>query len=647
MLINDVNDNSPIFSASSPLRLSISEAAVPGDQMSTFQLPTATDADGPDNSDVGYQLQPETHSLADNFRLSVVNSSATGSSEVRLRLVNGLDREMQAEHRLTLVASDSGVPALSASLLIIVNVEDSNDNRPVFERPEYDVSVPETAEVGAKVAVVRALDADAGANGQVTYRFSERGRGRDDFRLDGGTGVVVVGRRLDFARQREYRLGVLAADGGVGGLASFVMLTVHVIDENDHAPLIDVQTAEDGPRGSVSVDVPRHATVEDRFVAHVSVTDDDGGDNGRVTCWLNASQRTTSDGLRRSTAAYTTTPSVAAATSKSDRNQFIDDVTAMAAPAFDLVRLFENEYKIQLTINASTTPDDVTESEYNVSVTCRDHGFLVRMTSSTVIHVTIRHVDDDDEDDSLSAAGSATTISSNSGQPRFVFPSPSNDTIHVSAGLPVGHVVAVVLATAAGTGSEDVSLSYELVNGNGSTYFDVDRTSGRVKLVASLRVDQNATFKLIIGVSGADDSSITVFALAELYVVTWTVEAGPVTSLANGGNAGGLGGDWSLWLLGHSWSNVALMVVISCSLVLGAVLFAAVLVVHRKSRCRVQHWLALRRRRPQTRRRKLTSSYHVAVEFTANDDGLNNVAMATASHEPATGLIGRTTSAVS
>jgi len=25
-----------------------------------------------------------------------------------------------------------------------------------------------------------------------------------------------------------------------------------------------------------------------RFVAHVSVTDDDGGDNGRVMCWLDS-----------------------------------------------------------------------------------------------------------------------------------------------------------------------------------------------------------------------------------------------------------------------------------------------------------------------------------------------------------------------
>jgi len=632
ILVNDVNDNPPVFSASSPLRLSISETTVPGDQMATFQLPVATDADGPENNKVGYQLQPETDSSFDYFRLSLVNSSSTESTEVRLSLVNALDRETLPEHRLRLVAYDSGVPPLSTSLLVIVNVDDANDNRPVFDRPEYDVTVPETSEVGTEVAVLRAVDADAEANGRVRYRFSDRGRGRDDFLLDERSGVVVVRRRLDFARQSEYRLGVLAEDDGVGGLASFAMLTVRVLDENDHAPVVDVQhtATEDG--GSVTVDVSSAAV--DRFVAHISVTDDDGGDNGRVTCWLDTSPVYATDGRRRSrspsTAADThTSRSPGAVSSKLDRNQFSDDVTAMAA-AFILVRLFEDEYRIQLTTNVTTTPDDMSEVEYNITVTCRDHGFPVAMTSSATIHVTIRR------DDSLSSVATATPAGTI--RPRFVFPTPGNDTVYLKAGLPVGHVIAVVLAT--GNGNKDVSLAYELVDGNGSAYFDVDRTSGHVIIASPLRVD-NATLKLIIGVSGtSDDSNISMFSLvAELYVVTWAV-ATTVTSLPDGSNQLD---QWSLWLFGQNWSTVALVIVVSCSLVLGAVLFVAVFLVCRKSRRGVCSLL----RRTQRRGRKLTSSYRVAVEFTASDDGLNNVAMATASHHaPATSFIGITTSDV-
>jgi len=242
VFVNDVNDNPPVFSVSSPLRLAVSESTVPGNPaMSTFQLPVATDADAPPaNNAVSYRLKPDVDS--GYFRLIVTTNSSAGT-EVRLSLVRALDRETSAVHRLTLVAADGGLPPRSTSLPIVIEVEDANDNRPIFDRPAYDVGVAETAAVGTEVAVVRATDADAGPNGRVRYRFSGRGRGRDDFRLDRTSGAVVVGRRLDFARQREYRLGVLAQDEGPGGVALFALLTVRVRDVNDHAPVVDVHSA--------------------------------------------------------------------------------------------------------------------------------------------------------------------------------------------------------------------------------------------------------------------------------------------------------------------------------------------------------------------------------------------------------------------
>ena len=86
----------------------------------------------------------------------------------------------------------------------------------------------------------------------------------------------------------------------------------------------------------------------------------------------------------------------------------------------------------------------------------------------------------------------------------------------------------------------------------------------------------------------------------------------------------------------RKWSGVAFVVVVGVSLVLGAVLFAAIFLVCRRKSRRGGDWSTLQRRR-----RKMTSSYRVAVEFTASDDGLNNVAMATAA--PAASLIGKVT----
>lgn len=595
--------------------------------MATFQLPIATDADGPANNAVGYQLRPETDSSLDYFRLGVVNSSVTGSAEVWLSLAMTLDRETAAEHQLTLVASDSGVPRLSGSLLIVINVEDANDNRPVFDRPNYDVSVPETADTGTEIAVVRATDADDGANGRVRYRFSRRARGREDFRLDERSGIVVVNRRLDFGRQSEYRLGVLAEDDGVGGLASFAMLTVGVLDENDHSPIIDVHTAASDV-DIITVDVPRHGSAT-RFVAHVTVTDDDGDDNGRVMCWLDneIGQPPSTDALCRPNASSSLPDSVrqptVAASSTLDRNQSCDDVLTGTA-AFDLVSVFADEYKILVTTDGATIPDEITRVEYHLAVTCRDHGFPAAMTSSATVHVTVHY------DDSLpSMTPDDVTYSTGNLHPRFVFPVTGNNTIHVTVGAPEGHVVAVVQATGSGN---DVSLWYELVDGNGSTYFDVDRTSGHVIVTRRLPAS-NATLKLIVGVGGASgDGNISMFSLAELYVVvTWT-DFPLTTSVASVvGRSDGWSG-WSLWFAVQNWRNIVFVAVVSASLVLGTVLFAAIFVVCRKSR---RGGGSGRRRR----RGKVTSSYHVAVEFRASDDGLNNVAMATAGRAPAS-LIG-------
>lgn len=50
-----------------------------------------------------------------------------------------------------------------------VEVEDLNDNAPVFSPDEYTVSISSHAQPGAEVLNVIATDRDAGSFGQVTY----------------------------------------------------------------------------------------------------------------------------------------------------------------------------------------------------------------------------------------------------------------------------------------------------------------------------------------------------------------------------------------------------------------------------------------------------------------------------------------------
>ncbi|XP_016131944.1 protocadherin gamma-C4-like [Sinocyclocheilus grahami] len=118
----DINDNSPIF-PTAKTTLNISELAFPGEQ---FALPSPFDADVGSNSVKSYKLSPNEHFSLD------VQSGGEPSVSAELVLQKALDREKQPVIELTLTAVDGGKPPRSGTMQIIVNVEDINDNIPVF-----------------------------------------------------------------------------------------------------------------------------------------------------------------------------------------------------------------------------------------------------------------------------------------------------------------------------------------------------------------------------------------------------------------------------------------------------------------------------------------------------------------------------------
>jgi protocadherin-16/23 len=62
-----------------------------------------------------------------------------------------LDYEAAQRHALTVIAFDGGKPPLTTNLTLLVDVQDINDNPPVFERPEYSVNVVESAPLDTQV----------------------------------------------------------------------------------------------------------------------------------------------------------------------------------------------------------------------------------------------------------------------------------------------------------------------------------------------------------------------------------------------------------------------------------------------------------------------------------------------------------------
>ncbi len=97
-----------------------------------------------------------------------------------------------------------------------ISVIDANDNTPVFEKPSYDLSVHESTPTATPLLSVRAVDADSGDNGRVTYSLSGSGDGVSDrvFSIDAGSGIVSLQAGLDREERDKFVVVVTASDNG-------------------------------------------------------------------------------------------------------------------------------------------------------------------------------------------------------------------------------------------------------------------------------------------------------------------------------------------------------------------------------------------------------------------------------------------------
>ncbi|XP_062044944.1 protocadherin gamma-B3 isoform X13 [Lepus europaeus] len=266
VLIQDINDNPPTFSANTT-ELEISELAPAG---ATFALESAQDSDVGANARQRYLLSADPHfSLAQE-------ESPDGSGYPELVLKAPLDREEQSRHHLVLTAVDGGEPARSCTTHIRVIVADANDNAPAFTQDVYKASVRENLPAGSSVLRVMATDPDEGVNAAITYAFVSVGTAvRQVFQLDSKTGELTTAGELDFEARESYTMGVEAKDGGRH--AAYCKIQIEVLDDNDNAPEMTLASEsqliqEDAELGTA--------------VALIKAHDLDSGLNGEIVCQL-------------------------------------------------------------------------------------------------------------------------------------------------------------------------------------------------------------------------------------------------------------------------------------------------------------------------------------------------------------------------
>ncbi|XP_058671525.1 protocadherin gamma-B5-like [Ammospiza caudacuta] len=274
----DVNDNAPeitVLSLSSP----VPEDTPAGTVVAVLNV---NDPDSGENGQVSCELSGEAP-------LSIVASSG-GSYKV---VTSGaLDREQASEHRVSVVARDRGRPALRSSRELVLEVSDVNDNAPVFEEAAYSAYVAENNAAGALVLRVQARDADAGANGRVSYWLAGGSAGAAGaaplVSVEARSGALYAQRSLDYEQCREFTVAVRAQDGGSPARSSTATVRVFVLDRNDNAPRVlwpaAAPAAGEAAGGAAATPfevVPRSAEAG-YLVAKVVAVDADAGRNA----WL-------------------------------------------------------------------------------------------------------------------------------------------------------------------------------------------------------------------------------------------------------------------------------------------------------------------------------------------------------------------------
>lgn len=144
--LEDSNDNVPEF-VSNLVRLSVPENTAIG-------LPllgaSATDADSGDAGTVRYFLSSGSGSISSSA------SSETGFFAVDpvvglLSLTSSLDYEASQRHTVVITAYDNGHPRLQTNMTVFLEVQDVNDNAPIFEQTEYTITVSESLPSNSQV----------------------------------------------------------------------------------------------------------------------------------------------------------------------------------------------------------------------------------------------------------------------------------------------------------------------------------------------------------------------------------------------------------------------------------------------------------------------------------------------------------------
>uniref|UniRef100_A0A1I8MKU3 Cadherin domain-containing protein n=1 Tax=Musca domestica TaxID=7370 RepID=A0A1I8MKU3_MUSDO len=222
--IIDVNEVAPKFSLpwtpeNPVIKLQMVEEQPVGTVLTTLQ---AYDED----STIG------EYDISENDYFEINKSSGV------VTLTKRLDYETIKEVKFIATVSDTGVPPLTSTADVIVDIINLNDNEPQFTQNEYYFNITENSPIGTVAGKVEAFDKDLGAFGEVTYSLI--GENNKYFTIDSYTGNIMVSNSsiLDREKVKQLTLTAVAKDKAPTTVqkSTSAAIYLNVLDVNDNAP---------------------------------------------------------------------------------------------------------------------------------------------------------------------------------------------------------------------------------------------------------------------------------------------------------------------------------------------------------------------------------------------------------------------------
>ncbi|XP_056328483.1 protocadherin alpha-7 [Danio aesculapii] len=542
--ILDINDHSPRF-AEKEERLNIYENTQPG---ADYQLQAARDPDSGKNSVGSYKLSPNDH-----FEIRVRESDE--DKVPFLVLKKAVDREITTTYKLILTAVDGGNPPKSGTLNITITILDINDNRPVFSRDTYSVTLQENSVLGTVVLKVIATDIDEGLNGDIEYSFVKLNiKAQEVFELDPVTGEIRVKGAVDFEDTEVYKLDIQASDKGHPSMSANSRVVIKIIDVNDNSPEIEIT--------SLSKNIPEDSK-PGTVISLISVIDKDAGINGKVICQLNKNvpfelkpsfkdnmySLVTKDRLDRETnsqydisitASDLGQPSLTASTTLSVQISDVND----NAPEFIInpinIYLMENNAAGSSIISVSASDKDSAENaviSYHIirgDGSQTDMSSFLNINSETGVVYSLKSFDfetlktshfhvlaTDSGSPSLSSNVTVNVfiLDQNDNVPVILYPVSANGSAEGVEEIPrnvnAGHLVTKVRAYDADIGYNGWLL-FSLQEVSEHSLFALDRYTGQIRTLRSFTETDEAQHKLLILVK--DNGNVSLSATATVIV---------------------------------------------------------------------------------------------------------------------------------